>query len=62
MSRKEYILSPIESILINKRMPRGFKLELVENLPQNNIKSNNNSLSLQSQKKTIYKSDTNCRK
>lgn len=58
MSRKEYILSPIESILINKRMPRGFKLELVENLPQNNIKSNNNPLSLQSQKKAFDKTLT----
>lgn len=55
MSRKEYILSPIESILINKRMPRGFKLELVENLHQNNIKTNNNLQSFQSQKKSLDK-------
>ena len=32
MSRKEYTLSALESILINKKMPKGFKLELADNI------------------------------
>ena len=28
----KYILSPLESILINKQMPKGYKLETEENL------------------------------
>ena len=29
---KHYILTPLESILINKLMPKGFKLETEENI------------------------------
>ena len=36
----KYILSPLESILINKQMPKGYKLETEENLSNNISKLN----------------------
>lgn len=41
MSRKEYTLSALESILINKKMPKGFKLELADNISSSKYSNNN---------------------
>ena len=32
MSKKEFILTPIDVLLLNKKMPRGFKLEYIDNV------------------------------
>ena len=48
MSRKEYTLSALESILINKKMPKRFKLELADNISSNASKYSNNNLTSQS--------------
>lgn len=48
MSKKEYTLSALESILINKKMPKGFKLELADNISFTAAKAFNNNTSSQS--------------
>ena len=48
MSRKEYTLSALESLLINKKMPKGFKLELADNVSFNSSKYSNNNITSQS--------------
>ena len=40
----EYILTPLESFIINKQMPHGFKLELEENLIKVTDSINNNEI------------------
>jgi hypothetical protein len=32
MDRKSFFFSPLQSILVNKHMPRGFKIESEENM------------------------------
>lgn len=51
MSKKEYTLSALESILINKKMPKGFKLELADNVSFTAAKSFNNTSAQSIQKR-----------
>lgn len=50
MKLEQYLLTPIESILINMKMPNGYKLETEENV----IKSLEMPKNPNKQKTTVY--------
>ena len=52
----EYILTPLESFIINKQMPHGFKLELEENLIKVTDSINNNEIKKNKKNKISRKS------
>ena len=47
MSRKEYSLTPLEVIMINKQMPKGIKLEIIDKISQTSLQSSKQKTSLQ---------------
>ena len=47
MSRTEYTLTPLEVIMINKHMPKGIKLEIIDKISQTALQSTKQKTSIQ---------------